>query len=170
MSVNPQDQEQHQLITESWLQMVRWVYRFSITLVVIVISTLILTIFDAPLSKSSENKGEVPMWAGETHAKDEVVDGVHLQTGLIYAPGFEAVRANCINCHSAKLITQNRASREGWKEMIQWMQATQGLADLGEMESTIVNYLGEHYAPREAARRPLLDMDNIEWYMLEPRQ
>jgi cytochrome c5 len=98
---------------------------------------------------------------------DKVVDGIHVQTGLIYAEGFEIVRATCTACHSAKLVTQNRATKEGWTQMIRWMQETQGLWDLGANESTIVNYLAKHYAPTEVGRRANLDVAAIEWYILE---
>ena len=53
-------------------------------------------------------------------------------TGLVIDEGFQLVKGNCTPCHSARLITQNRASREGWKEMIQWMQETQNLWPLGQ--------------------------------------
>lgn len=98
---------------------------------------------------------------------DKVVDGVHVQTGLIYAEGFDIVRRTCTACHSAKLVTQNRASREGWTEMIRWMQAKQGLWDLGDSEPAILNYLAAHYAPEEIGRRANLDVEAIEWYILE---
>jgi hypothetical protein len=98
---------------------------------------------------------------------DRVEDHIHIQTGLVYAVGFDAVRKNCTGCHSPKLITQNRATREGWHQMIRWMQETQGLWDLGRYESTILDYLAEHYAPEEVGRRPNLDGDEIEWYVLE---
>jgi len=65
------------------------------------------------------------------------------------------------------LVTQNRATREGWKEMIIWMQATQGLQDLGENEKPILDYLAKHYAPEELGRRANLNVDEIEWYILE---
>ncbi len=102
-----------------------------------------------------------------TPAEEEVVDGIHLATGLKVAEGFEVVRTNCTNCHSGKLIAQNRATREGWKEMIRWMQRTQGLWELGDKESTILDYLAAHYAPEEVGRRANLDVEAIEWYILE---
>ena len=43
---------------------------------------------------------------------NRVEDGIHLATGLIYADGFETVRKNCTACHSGKLVTQNKATRE----------------------------------------------------------
>lgn len=98
---------------------------------------------------------------------DKVVNGIHVQTGLIYGEGFDIVRGTCTACHSAKLVTQNRATREGWTEMIRWMQAKQGLWDLGANEPVILNYLAKNYAPEEMGRRPNLDVEAIEWYVLD---
>lgn len=98
---------------------------------------------------------------------DEFVNGIHVQTGLIYDEGFAEVRSACTVCHSAKLVTQNRATREGWRQMIRWMQETQGLWDLGANERIIVNYLAKNYAPEEVGRRANLDVSAIEWYILE---
>ena len=36
-------------------------------------------------------------------------------TGLVLADGWQAVQANCTECHSALLITQNSGSREVWE-------------------------------------------------------
>ncbi len=98
-------------------------------------------------------------------AAPDVVDGKDVQTGLLDGKGLRAVKANCLTCHSAKLVTQNRFTREGWHDKIVWMQETQGLWDLGEDESVILDYLAEFYAPevRAARRQPLTD---IEWYKL----
>ncbi len=98
---------------------------------------------------------------------DKVVDGIHVQTGLVYDKGFDIVRGTCTACHSAKLVTQNRATKEGWTQMIRWMQETQGLWDLGENEPLILNYLSTHYAPENIGRRKNLDMATMEWYILD---
>ena len=98
---------------------------------------------------------------------DKVENGIHVQTGLIYAKGFDQVRANCTVCHSAKLVTQNRATREGWEQMITWMQEKQGLWELGKNKTIILDYLASHYAPIEKGRRDHLDIAEIEWYILE---
>ncbi|HMQ59994.1 MAG TPA: hypothetical protein PKE06_04955 [Flavilitoribacter sp.] len=121
--------------------------------------------------------GSEPAAAGEEMPAQAVVaadttdnrveDGIHLATGLIYADGFETVRKNCTACHSGKLVAQNKATREGWEETIRWMQATQGLWDLGDAEAEILDYLAANYAPAETGRRTNLDVENIEWYMLE---
>lgn len=93
-----------------------------------------------------------------------VTDSIDVATGLVADKSLPLVKANCINCHSAKLITQNRATREGWKSMIVWMQQTQKLWDLGDHEDEILDYLAEHYAPDEVGRRK--NLENIEWYDL----
>lgn len=95
-----------------------------------------------------------------------MLDGKEVETGLLDGNGLRAVKANCLSCHSAKLITQNRFTRAGWHDKIVWMQETQGLWDLGENEPLILDYLAEHYAPeaRASRRQPL---SNIEWYELK---
>ena len=97
---------------------------------------------------------------------DLVQNGIHIGTGLAYDHNFKIVKAVCTRCHSAKLITQTSATREGWLDMIRWMQRTQGLEQLGEFEVSILDYLSTHYAPEYYGRRPSLDQSSIEWYQL----
>ena len=78
--------------------------------------------------------------------------------------GRALVVANCTGCHSARLVTQNRATKEGWISMIRWMQETQNLWDLGPNEAPIVEYLAKYYAPEQVGRRAPLS--EIEWYEL----
>ncbi|THH34965.1 hypothetical protein [Neolewinella litorea] len=94
-----------------------------------------------------------------------IVDGLDMDTGLIAEGDYLLVKGNCLACHSAKLVTQNRATREGWLEMIHWMQEKQGLWDLGAQEGPILDYLATYYAPEESGRRPPLE--DIEWYILD---
>jgi hypothetical protein len=74
--------------------------------------------------------------------------------------GRELVVANCTACHSDKLVTQNRSDRQGWRELIHWMQKKQGLWPLDpQTEDVIVGYLATHYGRPEVAddtRRPAL--------------
>ncbi|WP_194776119.1 cytochrome C [Pararhodonellum marinum] len=109
---------------------------------------------------------------GEEHLIEEsgpiigpIEEGIHVETGLIAGEGLTAVIANCTNCHSAKLVTQNRFTAEGWIRVIRWMQETQDLWDLGTNEELIVAYLAKYYAPEELGRRKQLKVD--EWYELE---
>jgi hypothetical protein len=79
-------------------------------------------------------------------------------TRLPIAEGFETVRVQCTRCHSAKLVTQNRATREGWTEIIRWMQRTQKLGPLGDDEVVILDYLARFFSPGPGSRirrRPL---------------
>lgn len=92
--------------------------------------------------------------------------GIHIPTGLLDGEHLQIVINNCTSCHSAQLITQNRATREGWKGLIRWMQKTQNLWDLGENEDKILDYLSTHYAPEKKGRRQNLNIS--EWYVLEP--
>ncbi len=86
-----------------------------------------------------------------------IASPVHAETdpesGLVIAPGFEQVKAQCTACHSGRLVAQNRADREGWLQMIRWMQETQNLWPLGPAEPVILDYLATHYAPLPRGRR-----------------
>jgi len=84
--------------------------------------------------------------------------------GLVKNKGYDIVKANCTACHSSKLVTQNRATREGWKSMIRWMQETQNLWELGDNEDIILDYLTKNYAPIYKGRRQ--NLANVEWYEL----
>lgn len=92
-------------------------------------------------------------------------DSIDQATGLRVDSTLPLVIGNCTGCHSAKLITQNKATREGWKSMIVWMQETQKLWDLGENEDAILDYLAKHYAPEQEGRRR--NLQNIQWYDLQ---
>jgi len=95
----------------------------------------------------------------------KVVDGIHLETGLVDGRGLSLVIKNCTSCHSAKLIAQNRMSHEGWKSTILWMQETQNLWDLGASEKDILDYLATNYSPMKSGRRK--NLETIDWYQLE---
>lgn len=95
----------------------------------------------------------------------EVKNGIHLQSGLIAAEGYELVFKNCGGCHSHALVVQNRADAEGWKEIIRWMQASHNLWDLGESELKIIEYLSTNYGPTTAGRRN--NLGELEWYLYD---
>ncbi|MDX1351355.1 MAG: monoheme cytochrome C [Putridiphycobacter sp.] len=94
----------------------------------------------------------------------EIENGIHIPTGLKVDEGVGMVRATCSVCHSIDLVTQNRGDKKAWKDMIVWMQETQGLWDLGENEDLIIKYLAKNYAPEDTGRRR--NLKNIEWYEL----
>ena len=102
----------------------------------------------------------------DPHQGLEVVDGIDLESGLMATGDYELVKKNCTPCHSGKLITQNKATREGWASMISWMQETQGLWDLGGNQDAILDYLESCYGPEHVGRRK--NLEKIEWYELEP--
>ena len=60
-------------------------------------------------------------------------------------PSKALVTGHCTGCHSANLITQNRMNRSGWKKTIVWMQKNHGLWELGEAETSVLDYLTTHY-------------------------
>lgn len=75
-------------------------------------------------------------------------------SGLIKAPGWEAVRAHCGGCHSHALVTQQRADRQSWLDTIRWMQATQNLWQFdADLEAQILDYLASNYPPQSNRRR-----------------
>jgi hypothetical protein len=84
-------------------------------------------------------------------AKDKIT--YDPMTGLVISKNYDIVRAHCTACHSAKLVTQNRMTRENWLETIRWMQRSQGLWPLGAQEQKILDYLETHYSPIAISRR-----------------
>jgi|SRR5690606_22341645 len=114
----------------------------------------------------AENASEETVSSTAASGTNEIVDGKDSVTGFIVDDGFEIVKATCTACHSSDIVLQNKFTREGWKAKIVWMQETQGLWDLGDNESIILDYLAKHHAPAPPTGRrvPLKD---IEWYELE---
>ena len=79
---------------------------------------------------------------------------VDTDTGLVTVPGWEDVRAHCGGCHAYSVVTNQRANRDAWLEMIRWMQRTQNLWEIpDEAETRILDYLAANYGPDEAVRR-----------------
>ena len=113
------------------------------------------------LSSNSETLVVIPIELDE----DRIENGIHVRTGLVDAEGLMTVVYNCTNCHSAKIVTQNRMNAERWNATIKWMQETQNLWDLGGNQEIIVNYLVANYPPIAKGRRMVLK--NIDWYELE---
>ena len=75
-------------------------------------------------------------------------------TGLIMDENWQIVAAHCGACHSTRLVTQNRGSRDTWLHMIRWMQDSQGLWPFNEpTENMLLDYLEKNYGPVAASRR-----------------
>lgn len=166
-------EKQKQAYRKRWLGTIGLIVQTVSAIFFAVVGLFLFALFQPALNGWFDDPQTVPVeisqqrMAEKAADVDRVEDGIHLETGLIAAEGWETVRATCTACHSAKLVTQNKATRDGWKNMIVWMQETQGLWDLGDQEKTILDYLAANYAPEESSRRANLDMDAIEWYILE---
>lgn len=145
---------------------VKEVYRLFVrlfALLVIAGSALAFYLFNPGLFDSN-SKSEIALVPIELD-EDRIENGIHVSTGLIDAEGLMEVVYNCTNCHSAKLVTQNRMTAERWNATIKWMQETQNLWDLGGNQEIIVNYLVKNYPPTAKGRR--MALTDIEWYELE---
>ncbi|MEP2236919.1 MAG: monoheme cytochrome C [Maribacter sp.] len=128
----------------------------------IVAAALIYFVKNSDLSNEPETEiVEIP----NDNDFSRIENGIHINTGFIDAPGMTETIQNCTNCHSSKLVIQNRMSEERWKSTIKWMQETQNLWDLGENEAIIINYLVTNYPPKKVGRRAVLS--DIDWYKLE---
>ncbi len=134
-------------------------------------AVLLYIMIDPSLSSFKSNKNEITVSDYEVVSEmdetdyDKIENGIHVRTGFVDSDGLMLVVNNCTNCHSAKLVTQNRMSKERWLATIRWMQETQNLWDLGKNEEIIVNYLATNYAPSKKGRRQ--NLTDIEWYELE---
>jgi hypothetical protein len=90
------------------------------------------------------------MLAGSAAVAQEVDEA----TGLRIGPGWELVRAHCGGCHSHKIVTNQRADRQTWLDIIRWMQATQNLWQFDALtETAILDYLTSSYPPQPNRRR-----------------
>lgn len=134
-----------------------------LVLLVITAIAAVFLLYTQPKWLTFSEKQEMPTGL-PLSLDEEIREGIHVATGFRVGEGLELVIGNCTNCHSAKLVTQNRFTKEGWTNVIRWMQETQGLWDLGANEEVIVAYLSTHYAPEARGRRKSLE---VEWYDLE---
>ncbi|WP_209400154.1 monoheme cytochrome C [Pseudozobellia sp. WGM2] len=136
---------------------------------VVVLSSLLLIylIIDPRLSafKNAAPQSEMVDIPLDNDNNDTIENGIHVRTGFVDAPGMIETVQNCTNCHSSKLVIQNRMNAERWKATIQWMQETQNLWDLGKNEEVIINYLVTNYPPKKKGRRE--GLGDIEWYTLK---
>lgn len=81
-------------------------------------------------------------------------------TGLKMTGDWELARNNCIACHSAKLITQQRGSKGQWLKLIRWMQAEQNLWQFDpDTETRIITYLADNYPPQAERRRAAIPQE-----------
>jgi len=116
-------------------------------------------------TKSNSEDLTIAIEEDEDEDEDKIENGIHIRTGFVDDNGLMETINNCTNCHSSKLVIQNRMSKERWLATIRWMQKTQNLWDLGGNEAIIVNYLAKNYAPIKKGRRE--NLTDINWYELE---
>ena len=138
-----------------------------IIIFMIAATVLVYLLIDPTLSTFSSEQNEedyVTVTEISEEDYDKIENGIHVRTGFVEGEGLMLVVNNCTNCHSAKLVTQNRMSKERWTATIRWMQETQNLWDLGKNEEPIVEYLATYYAPISKGRRQ--NLTTIEWYDL----
>ena len=83
------------------------------------------------------------------------------------------VKAHCTSCHSGRLLSQNRGTKEKWQSSIRKMQKSEGLWDLEDAEAPILEYLSTYYGQeKDSSNRrnrraplnqlPLEEPDNAE--------
>ena len=84
----------------------------------------------------------------------EATEATDRVSGLARNGDWQLVQANCTECHSSALITQNSGNRAVWQSRLVWMEQTQGMPALNpETEDRILSYLTENYGPRQSTRR-----------------
>lgn len=149
-------------LDENIISAIRTIIGLSLVLTLFAAIAVGYLIIDPSLSALKSPVETVP--APSDSSTPVLENGVHLTTGLAEGEGMQLVIANCLTCHSAKLIVQNRMDRNGWLSTIRWMQKTQNLRDLGENEDAILDYLAKHYAPEATGRRK--GLEEITWYEL----
>jgi len=157
----------------NFINRVKALYRVTMGILVLTLMLIVsLVYFYADPSLSIFQNSKTPSQIAtintppiEVEDPDRIENGIHVRTGLKEGEGLMLVVQNCTACHSAKMITQNKASKEGWKSMIRWMQETQNLWDLGANEEAIITYLATNYPPEKKGRRAPLK--NVEWYELD---
>ena len=134
---------------------------FAFFALVLSIGLLYFRVYDPTFSILKNDSKEVIADIDE----DKVENGIHLKTGFIDAVGLKTVINNCTNCHSSKLVIQNRMNADRWNATIKWMQETQNLWELGDNQKVIVDYLVKNYPPVDKGRRE--GLTNIAWYELK---
>lgn len=150
----------------TFFKKVKKIYRSAISLFVIIVllSLGLMVKVYWPSFFVFDNKTSTETYVNSNDF-GSIENGIHVATGLKDDDYLPLVITHCTPCHSAKLVTQNRATKEGWSGIIKWMQETQNLWDLGNNEDLITTYLAKNYGPKKKGRRSILT--HIDWYDLE---
>ncbi|TYP74329.1 monoheme cytochrome C [Aquimarina intermedia] len=153
---------------EQFRKQVRVIYQLLkvvVSIIIIVAIAGIYLIVDPSFSVFKKSAPDSAYIVVQEDEEDRIENGIHVRSGLVEAEGLMEVVNNCTNCHSSKLVIQNRMTAERWIATIRWMQETQNLWDLGGNEEIIVNYLVTNYPPIKKGRRE--NLRNVEWYDLQ---
>ena len=121
---------------------------------------LLLVAVVAGCSSETTEPESVPDPASSIEAAAVEIVQIDPDSGLKMTGDWLLVRSNCVPCHSAALITQQRGDAAQWLGMIRWMQAKQNLWQFDpDTEARIVAYLAENYPPEANRRRAALSAD-----------
>ena len=133
----------------------------------VIIIAVIGILFFSTHQKDSDSNSQFRWPSSPEIASSKPDTSYTFENLLADGPGLDAINRHCTNCHSTRLIIQNRMSRLRWEDNIRWMQETQGLWDLGRDHTVVLDYLSTNYAPQQIGRRSNLESDKLEWYLLE---
>lgn len=89
---------------------------------------------------------------GALFAQDAQDPDEALLASLPEGPGKEETFYACHGCHSFRLVVQQGLSRARWDKTLDWMVEEQGMPELGEDRTLILDYLAEHYNETRATK------------------
>ena len=91
---------------------------------------------------------------GGALAVAQAADPAEEPSVLPAGPGQEEVFYTCTACHSSAIIRRSHFPREQWDGLMDWMTEKHGMNPLEGAERTlIVDYLAQHFGPRQAPAR-----------------
>lgn len=94
----------------------------------------------------------IPAWAIAQSSDSAAV--AEDPTVLPAGPGQEETFYACTACHSTAIIRRSGFPRAQWDGLMDWMVEKQGMNPLeGEERKLIVDYLAQHFGPRQPANR-----------------
>ncbi len=78
------------------------------------------------------------------------------QAALPDGPGVDKVRAACLNCHNAAIITQERLGRDAWSKELDKMVRWGAPVETADRDA-ILAYLAAHFGPADQPEAPHKD-------------
>ncbi|MBW7850830.1 MAG: hypothetical protein H3C38_10065 [Rhodospirillales bacterium] len=93
-----------------------------------------------------------PAWAADAPSPFLTRPGAGMPEQSAALPpgeGRDEVEGICSACHSIRMVTQQRLSRDRWDELLDWMVAEQGMPELdAETREKVLDYLADHLSPK----------------------